>query len=330
MVGVETRDFKRGIDKKRALENAEVFFASPLGQKILSARHGERNPFHVCIRDNYFNIYWNGCSVLKFSPNASKNVYTIHHKYVHGENGKADTYLSLESNGQVMIDDLSTGTRNGWSFVKDIIDPAIEIGNIPLLEKYASKSDDERPKEKALLKSYLEGEKRPFLLDLEIAFSRLNGESKPVADRIDMAEIVYDENGTPVLKLVEVKAFDDPRLRANREDDLRSHEKKIMCQMNLYQQFIHDEELKIQRSYRTVAANMLKFGFDKFMNGLGSQSASEVLRDFLTRGVVDSKPHLLVLTDKKDRDEAGQQFQRLQKVIAEKYPALRLIQVGKG
>lgn len=330
MTKAKTREFKRGIDKQDALEGAKVFFSSPLGKRILTARHKHNgsNPFHVCIRNNYFNVYWNGCSVLKFSPNArDKNTFKIHDKYVH-ENSKASSYLSLEPKLQLSIDDLTTITRKDWSFVRDIISPACDKnGDIPCLEKYASRKDDKSPKEKSLLKSYL-GKEKPFLLDLEVAFTRLNDELKPVADRIDMAEVVY-VNNAPALRLVEVKASDDSRLRARDPKVLIKSPKKIMHQMERYQKFIHDEnspdDLRIQKSYRNVAANMLKLGFAEYMVGIGERTAAEVLQDFAERGVVDSRPHLLILAEKENGYVTDKHFKFLQKSIGEKYPELRMI-----
>lgn len=333
MTEIKTRHFKRGIDKS-ALEGAKAFFSSTLGRKILTARHNGLNPFHVCIRDNYFNVYWNGCSVLKFSPNAleGKNTYTIHDKYVHGENGKAATYLSLEPKLQLSLDDLATLTRKDWSFVRDIIGPACDKnGDIPCLENYASRKNGKSPKEKSLLKSYLAGKEKPFLLDLEVAFTRLNDENKPVADRIDMAEVVY-VNNAPVLRLVEVKASDDSRLRARDPNVLLKSSKKIMHQMERYQKFIHDENspdnLRIQKSYRTVAANMLKLGFAEYMAGIGERTAAEVLHDFAERGVIDPRPHLLVLAVLEEKENVyvtDKHFKLLEKSIGEKYPELRMI-----
>jgi hypothetical protein len=73
---------------------------------------------------------------------------------------------------------------------------------------------------------------------------------------------------------------------------------------------------------------MLEFGFGDYMAGLGQRTASEVLLDFAKRGIVDPKPHLLILFAEADRYVKDQHFQLLQKLIAEKYPPLRHIHVG--
>lgn len=166
------------------------------------------------------------------------------------------------------------------------------------------------------------------MLDLEVAFSRLNDDGKLVADRIDMAEVVYDVNDVPVLRLVEVKASDDARLRARGNDDAKLDEKnKIMHQMNIYREFIKNEGVEIQKSYRNVAKNMLSLGFDKYLAGSGGKSSSEILKDFAERGIVDQMPHLLVLYVQENNYVIDAHFQRLKRVIAEKYPPLRLVNV---
>lgn len=318
----ERRKFNRGIRNGQTIEVAKSFFCSPLGRKIMEGSQKSTRPFQICIRDNYFNIYWNGCSVMKFIPGARKNKYTIHHKYVHGKGGE-NAYLSMDQDRESQLNDLTIENHTGWSFYGDIVEPAINGCEVPVLKEYVDKSDGNRLKEKALLKLYLESDERPFLIDLEVAFFRMNEENKPVADRIDMAEIVYDEKGTPVLRLVEVKASDDSRLRAQVPIALKESPKKIMYQMNLYQNFLNNEMTSIVESYRRIASNMLELGFDHYMKGLGDRSATDVLQDFFERGVVDPKPHLLVLYSEQDRYVEDAHFQRLKEVIAQKYPPLR-------
>lgn len=327
MTEKELRKFKRGIRNNRTLEAAKSFFCAPLGKKIIEGNSKTTNPFQICIRDNYFNIYWNGCSVMKYRPGAWKNKYTIHHKYVHGKEGK-NAYLSMAARDEPQVHDLTTETHDGWSFCGNIVEPAINGCAVPVLNDYVDKSDGNNLKEKALLKLYLERAERPFLIDLEVAFSRLNENNKPVADRIDMAEIVYDEKMAPVLRLVEVKASDDSRLRAQATSALREDPKKIMYQMNLYQNFLRYEMTSITESYRLIASNMLELGFDNYMKGLADRSATEVLQDFAKRGVVDPKPHLLVLYSEQDRYVEDTHFQLLQEMIAQKYPPLRHVCVN--
>jgi len=325
-----TRIFKRGLSKSNVIEKTRDLFSGPLGKNILKGSPKQPSPFQVCIRDNYLNVYWNGCSVLKFSPNATKNVYMIHDKYVREKRGKSK-YLSLEDSGGSPLEDLTAREHKDWSFLKEIVEPALNGKIPPSLEEYATKKTNGGLTEKGLLKVYLET-KRPFLLDLEVAFTRIgraeDGEPRPVADRIDVAEIVYDEKDNPILRLVEVKTSDDSRLRAQELENLRNDSKKIMHQMGLYQDFLNNEEGAIRDSYRTVASNMHDLGFGDYMNGLGERTATEVLRDFSKRGEVDPRPHLLVLYAQKDKCFENKHLERVQQLIMEKYPPLRYICVG--
>lgn len=264
--------------------------------------------------------------MMKYRPGALKNRYTIHDKYVNGKEGK-NAYLSMMPHGGTQVHDLTIETHREWSFCERIVKPVIDGSTEHVLNKYVDKSNGNRLKEKALLKLYLESAERPFLIDLEVAFTRLNEKNKPVADRIDMAEIFYNEEMTPVLRLVEVKASDDSRLRA--QTALKDDPKKIMHQMNLYQNFLDKEMKSITDSYKRIAINMLELNFANYMKGIADKSATDILQDFAKRGVVDERPHLLVLYSEQDRYVEDEHFKRLQEMIAEDYPPLRLVRVSR-
>lgn len=321
------RTFKRGIRDTQTLEAAKSFFCSPLGQLILNGNSNNRSPFQICIRDNYFNVYWNGCSVMKYRPKATHNEFTIHHKYIHGKEGKKD-YLNMLPQRDTNVCDLKTNTDYAWSFRKNIVELAINGCHVPVLSEYVDSSKGNMQKEKALLKRYIESSESFLLIDLEVAFSRLNENNKHAAHRIDMAEIDYDDNNTPTLRLVEVKASSDNRLRAQLKSALMEHSDKIMYQMNIYQNFLNNEIAGITESYRLIASNMLELGFDRHMKGTAGKSATEVLQDFAARGIVDPQPHLLVLYSEQNRYVEDDHFRLLQDVIAQMYPRLRLVRVA--
>lgn len=197
-----------------------------------------------------------------------------------------------------------------------------------MLSEYVDSSKGNMQKEKALLKRYIESSESFLLIDLEVAFSRLNENNKHAAHRIDMAEIDYDDNNTPTLRLVEVKASSDNRLRAQLKSALMEHSDKIMYQMNIYQNFLNNEIAGITESYRLIASNMLELGFDRHMKGTAGKSATEVLQDFAARGIVDPQPHLLVLYSEQNRYVEDDHFRLLQDVIAQMYPRLRLVRVA--
>ncbi len=290
------KDFKRGIDNENVLNKAKDFFLTGIGHEIVKCSSNGNPAFQIGIRDNYFNIYWNGCSVLKYSPNAHKNRYKIHQKYVR-ENCLDENvdYLSLS-------DEL---TSESWDFKSEIIAKA-QKGNIPLMSGYVKG-------EKEDLKNYILQEK-PFLLDLEVAFTRKrNAEEKKnakreyVANRIDMARIVL-ESGHPTLQLIEVKRSKDSRLRSENTPE-------IILQMERYQAFIVDEYEKIKKSYSKVAENLIDLGIAPHMSAIENRTAEEILREFAKAPRIDKKPYLLVIGDTKDLDGKIDHWQKLEKLF---------------
>ena len=271
-------EFWRGIDEN-AFELAKPFWESKFGQEIVNCDFNGNKQFQICIRNNYFNVYWRGCSVLKFNPMARKHIYTIHHKYIPIE--QKNTYVDLNFDD----DDLKS-IENGWSFREKIIEPARK-GNIPNVDKYAGNEESE----KTCLASYLDS-KKPCWLDLEIAFSRIKEideikKRETVADRIDLA-VIEIEGETPTLKFVEVKLASDSRLRAKEEPE-------IFRQMTRYKAFIDEQTKKegekagLLKSYKTVAKNMLDLSF--------IHDDSELVRSFINNGEIDTHPYLLIIGD---------------------------------
>jgi len=283
-------NFWRGIDEKLQ-EETRNFWQSKIGQDIINCEKGGHKQFQVCVRNNYFNVYWRGCSVLKYQPNAIKHVHTIHHKYLK-ESGN-NTYINLihENDDLVCSPDNKdlTCLEPRWRFRDKILAHA-KKGEIPVVVKYAG----EDIAEKKSLANYLERAK-PCWLDLEIAFSREKEKDKvikrtTVADRIDLAGIKMI-NGTPTLRFVEVKVVSDPRLRA-------IHDPEIFGQMIRYKKFIKEQtaitgnKSGLLKSYKTLAQNMLDLGL--------IHNDIDLVRLFVQEGKIDDYPHLLIIGDKSD------------------------------
>lgn len=279
------KEFRRGL-QGNAINEIDTFFKSTIGQKIKNAKYDGHSVFQTCIRDNYINIYWKGCSVLKFKPNARTNKYEIHFKYVNEDYTSRGVstkkpYVCLD----FVENDLLDKTFS-WSFNKNIIAP-LKNGKKTALYKYSK-----REKEKAELSEYIKIEK-PFLLDLEVAFSRekfveKSGKNKPVADRIDMARLRI-RNRIPILQLVEVKRVSDSRLRS------KENKPEIMEQMNNYQHFLNNESDRILKSYKTIAKNYIKLDLLEDMPFIERKSPKNILKLFSDCGELDTSPYLLIL-----------------------------------
>ena len=267
----DLRDFKRGLDK--ALPLVKDFLQTPVGRELSNT-----DGLHICIRDNYINVYKQGCSILRYSPLATDNVFLVHRKYLPSpaSNGNADyARLELKDDGS----DLTWDEGKRTSFRQDFL----KSPNNKLAEYLAKESG-----EKILLARFL-ADHMPILLDLEVAFSRRSERSdppgKPVADRVDMA--LLDASGAkPVLRLVEYKLASDGRLRSEGRPE-------VLKQMSHYAEFLTGKNRPhILESYKTVAANYLELGLlNLFPKALGSKA---VLEAFIKDGVLDLVPQLLI------------------------------------
>ena len=309
------KNFCRGLNGK-SFEQTKIFFNSKLGQEIKNARYGDQPAFNICIRDNYVNIYWRGCSVLKYCPNATKNKFLIHYKYVNEAHyrSKEKTYIRLVSKGNDLIDEDAS-----WSF-RDNIVTAASKGRIEAVDKYTIG-------EKKKLASYLNCTPL-FLVDLEIAFTRKSTKKgKYVADRIDMARLDY-KNSVPTLQLVEIKIDSDSRLRSTfNKNSIGDNPPEIMTEMRHYLEFLNNEKHQIDASYKKIANNYIDLGLTDGMMNLYDHNAEEVLSDFHKRGKIDSMPYLIIIGEMANmKTKRGNHFQRLQELFERaKYPNPELV-----
>ena len=309
------KEFSRGIKNEKSLELAKKFFSSGIGKDISEARFEGKKAFQICIRDGYFNIYWNGCSVLKYAPNAKQNMYMIHHKYTSEDMKTKNFYIPLDLNNEK-----SDFVLNGWSFRKNVLEPA-QKGDIPGFEKYIyagiEKNGEMTFKEKKYLCHYLSTVKpEPMVLDLEVAFTRKRDNDtsdlnkRPfVADRMDFARLVL-KSGRPTLQLVEAKLASDKRLRAKDAP-------KIMEQMERYKGFLVDEKDNIISSYKRVADNYIKLNLLDW-----PEVNQEHLKTFIDQAELDPQPYLLVLgTEGEMKGQKGFcHLNRLKDLFRNKYP----------
>lgn len=288
--------FKRGFEKR--LEDVSQFLETKVGEKIKNNRQ-----LQICIRGNYINVYWLGCSILKYTPGATKNKFAIHYKYI-------DKDLHIDrKNPYVLLaekkDDLVYEGK--WSFVDNILEPA-EKEDIRTLSIYVSD-------EKKALARYLSEMNSSFVMDLEVAFSRqrdgeeMKGKTRDtVADRIDMARIVM-KNGNPLLQLVEVKLAKDTRLRSE------NGQPEILKQMDRYRNFLKDNNEDIIKSYKTVAGNYIELGVADQMNGFGDKTACEILKAFSKDPKLDPNPYLLVLGEEKNMKGKLNHWDKLKELL---------------
>lgn len=280
-------NFKRGLSPDTLPVVKEFFFNTDVGKMIK-----DMNDLDICIRDNYINIYKEGCSLLKYSPNDGNRAYEIHHKYISEPvEGRKYVYLDLKEGDLVSQD-------GKVSFIRDVL----EKPN-PYLRSYLS--DSGKVGEKHAISAYLRSTNpRPFLLDLEIAYTEKDpddgGSSAP---RIDMACIDPVKNE---LLLIEVKIGGDPRVRLskahiNKQDrDKDDAEFRVVEQMEKYKKFIYEQDTikkNITKSYRTVANNYIDLELNSRFPGIESFSGKKILEDFGLEGKINPDPYLLLFTE---------------------------------
>jgi hypothetical protein len=310
--------FRRGIRRQGAINKAIAFFETPVGRRIV-----EDKTLQICIRDNYLNVYKNGCSILKFKPMAIKHIYSIHKAYFEIPYVKGAEYISLEETNDDLV------TKCGKSFTDQILNMQSES-----LKNYLNVTG-EKDDEKKCISDYLQQE-TPLLLDLEVGYSRKRDEDEMVgkvrefvADRIDMA--VLDLNGgTPKLRMIEVKLESDTRIKSD-DGTIRPNEDRkpeILDQLKKYSDFLSSQNKNIIESYLIVAKNYIDMGIAGRLWNVDKVSAERILNEFIYNlqnnpsNAIDLSPHLLIIDTEpgKKTDLKNKHFNRLKELIGDKYP----------
>jgi len=271
------KSFKRGLKSRNIIKKAKGFFEETSAGKAIceGLRKGE---LYVCIRENYFNVYRNGCSLLEYRPNANKHIFLINKKYwyadMEGIRRSGKSYLSL---------DLNNKNESTQYYIEHIIKRPNEK-----LKEYLFSKNKDGVSEKELLQAYIEV-KRPCLIDLEVAFSckttKQDAKRDMVAKRIDLA-VLERVDGKVELQFIEAKLVSDSRLRAEQR------EPEVINQMKEYEDFIVDQTVNIQSSYNAIAQNYVNnFPY------LISDEQKSLMNECLSSIEVSKKPKLLLLSD---------------------------------
>ena len=298
--------FSRGLGNE-ALEQVITFLNQDRHKQIKD----NLGKYQLCIRNDYINIYSDGCSLIKYCPNAKKNMLMVHYKYLDSQgNNRSEKspYISLDVGKEV-------------SFTPERI-----------------KSDYASGEKKEIAK-YLEAQKNIggfLLLDLEVAFIRERDaqeitKRKFVADRIDMA-CIYLKDREPILRLIEVKLTNDARLKSDQAVNPYK-EPEIMTQMEHYLTFINREKNKIRDSYKKIAQNYLELIKQEiipknYFSSIDGLSPIEILQGFANNPQIEAKPYLLLLvkTDLKRGRNKQNHWKKLLELFDNKYPKPELWQ----
>ena len=184
----------------------------------------------LAIRENYVNVYYRGCSLLKIEFKDRAIVGQIHYKYLLCPS-TPNKYVKVED-GRASLDDMES-----W-FLTDVND----IDSLKkAVEPYAG---DEKTGIQDILKANFN------ILDVEIAFGK--DESESGAPRLDFAAL--QDSGDGVMKVVffEAKRFGDDK--ALRKQDAEKPE--VVKQIETYQCKLRANRDAIIESYCRVCNNL--------------------------------------------------------------------------
>jgi|GEM_PF-2224017 len=271
-----SKKFKRGIAGK-SIEFAKKFFEeTDAGRAICDGV--EKGELIACIRNNYFNVYRNGCVLLEFKPNASKHKFLVHKKY-----WPREPHKDIRRSGVKLSLNLDDNNTHAQTYINDIIENPNEN-----LEKYLTSKNKKVESEKELLQAYLTAEK-PCLIDLEVAFSCKNTKAEAkrdfVAKRIDLAVLEKSDSGV-TLRFIEAKVVSDSRLKAKIKDP------EVIEQLKLYDDFLNREPEAILESYKIIAKNYVY----NFSYLIPKKEDRSLMKGFYLNGELDEKPSLLLLS----------------------------------
>ena len=232
----------------------------------------------LAIRDDFVNLYFRGCSVLKLSWLSKKKEITgeIHYKYLLKPSIKKP-YIKFRESRLALPEDLR-------SMFLDGLDDTNE-----LKRAVATYVDAEKEGVHDVVMS----SENPNVLDLEIAIRE--GKSVP---RIDLAALARDTDRSGSVKLVfyEAKHFQNPELRS-RTDTI-----PVVDQMNNYSDLIIKNRDALLASYRQVCCNLFS------LEGVGRQNSErhQILRDIATESKeleIDDQPRLIAFGFDQDQQE---------------------------
>jgi hypothetical protein len=231
--------FKRGI--------SDEFERALLASKQWGIIVADKD-LYFAMRNEYVNVYYEGCSIFKISFERQQLRFETHYKYLVHPHMKKPYIMWRE-----------TGNR-----IKDRMDKIfIETLDTKLLKKAASYYAGA---EKTGVHKLLQCNNN--IIDVEIAFSSATENeqdiedeldaSRPHADRIDFAALRVIEAKSRIV-FFEAKHFDNSALRSGSEIA-----PPVIEQIERYEKLIEGKEEKIKDSYRRVCKNLHTLAPDRW------------------------------------------------------------------
>jgi len=195
----------------------------------------------VAIRNEYINIYYQGCSIFKIAYKNGQLISETHYKYLVRPNVKNPYVLwngehpALEERtNEILIHEFDLDLlkkSSGW-YAK-----AEKVGLHQILKSNRNVVDVE-----VALSSESE---------VETESDDQSTKAKRVADRIDFAAIQKKE-GRACIVFFEAKRFDNGELRSKKP------EPPVIKQIRKYEAFIQNHRSELETSYRRVCENLVQ------------------------------------------------------------------------
>ena len=197
----------------------------------------------LAVRENYVNIYYRGCSLLKLEDRtgASEPVGTTHYKYLlrpEYSDRVRDVDHIFENKKEITIIDGKVNLPDAAGEFAHIF--SRDLTNIDAIKKAAILYAD---REKACVHNFAIN--NPNIIDLEIAFRGETGQ-------MDFASFQNTGHNTEIV-FFEAKMISNPDLRADGCKD-----PKVIGQIQSYANLLRKTQKEIVESYSRVCSNFVK------------------------------------------------------------------------
>jgi hypothetical protein len=188
---------------------------------------------YVAIRDNYLNVYSNGCSIVKLRFQGDKLIGETSYKYLVRYN--VANKVEVSTDGEI--------SRHPEAVDTMLVHSLEELDSIIYWTKHLA--GDEKIGVHQILCA------NRNTIDTEIAFTdQAEDDESPSASRIDFAALQRTSNGLEVV-FFEAKHFTNPELRSSGDSV------KVLEQVDRYEKLLMTYQNAIHKSYVQVCRNIL-------------------------------------------------------------------------
>jgi hypothetical protein len=256
----------------------------------------------VAIRNDYINIYYQGCSIFKISHKGGQLIFETHFKYLVRPNMK-NPLVSWDGESPARTGRLS-----------EILIPEFDLNSFK--KSSSSYAEPEKKGVHSILKS------NKNVVDVEIALSHKsedetdsegqNSKGRRAADRIDFAAI-QGKDGKARIVFFEAKRFDNGELKS------RKGEPPVFEQIRNYETFIKQHRQDLEKSYRKACKNLVDLAPPNRYDPLVKEVA-----DSPEQLIVDPDVRLVVFGYDKDEDK-GTVWNKHKKILRDHFQSRLLL-----